>query len=69
MAVTRWCIRVTYPDGRDAFLRHGSRPGYGPIVQFPSRKTADVNLDLITNGLDEGTTATVVSYAPRLEKR
>jgi len=58
----RWMIRVTFPSGADAFLRRGSRPGYGPIVQFRTKRDADINLDFVTQGFDRGTVAVVVPY-------
>lgn len=63
----RWVIRVTYPNGEDAYLRHGSRIGAGPIVQFRDRKTADANIDFIRPGLDDGATVTVVRWRKDLE--
>lgn len=61
----RYMIRVNYPDGAVAWLRHGSRIGYGPIVRFRSKRDADVNLDFICEGLDAGVTATVVRVAEK----
>lgn len=69
----RWMIRVTYESGYDAYLRRGCRPesirrtggyklGLGAIVQFRSKRDAEVNLDFVTQGLDGGTTAMVVPY-------
>lgn len=60
----RWVIRIVYPDGGVAWLRHGARVGHGPIVRFTSRKTAEVNLDFIRQGLDDGVIASVVPVAP-----
>jgi hypothetical protein len=57
--MARYFIRVIFPDGRLAFLRHGPIVGSGPIVRFPNKKTAEVNLDLIRAGLDEGVVATI----------
>jgi hypothetical protein len=62
--LNRWVIRVVYLDGGVAWLRHGAVIGAGPIVRFPNRKTADVNLDFIREGLDEGAVASVVRVAP-----
>ena len=58
-------IRVNFPNGAVAWLRHGSVAGVGPIVRFPNRKTADVNLDFIREGLDAGAIASVVKVAER----
>lgn len=60
-------VKVIFASGAEAWLRHGSRPGYGPIVRFPSRKTADVNREMVAQGLDEGDTAVVVKSPARLE--
>lgn len=61
--MARYVIRVNYPDGGVAWLRHGSVVGAGPIVRFPNRKTAEVNLGFIREGLEEGATVSVVRVA------
>jgi hypothetical protein len=43
------------------------KPGAGPIVQFGSKKTADINADMLTNGLDDGDIAAVVRYDKHFE--
>jgi hypothetical protein len=63
--MARYAIRVVFPNGDVAFLRHGPRTGHGPIVRFPNKKTADVNLDLIREGLDDGAVASVMRIAER----
>lgn len=55
-----WKIRVTYPNGDEAWLRHGSRIGEGPLATFASRKLADINADFIKQGLDADCTVTIV---------
>lgn len=65
----RWVIRVNYPDGGVAWLRHGAVVGAGPIVRFTNRKTAQVNLAFIREGLDEGCTASVVRVADSKPKK
>ena len=67
--MARYVIRVNYPDGAVAWLRHGSVVGTGPIVRFPNRKTAEVNLDFIREGLDTDVTASVVKVADRPRAR
>lgn len=61
--MARYAIRVLFPDGGLAFLRHGPVTGHGPIVRFPNKKTAEVNLDMIRAGLDEGVVAQVMRIA------
>lgn len=58
----RWAIRVTYPSGEEAWLRHGSRIGAGPLATFGSRKLADINADFVQQGMDDGTTVVAVEY-------
>lgn len=55
----RYVIRVVYPNGV-AWLRHGCVVGSGPIVRFRDKKTAEINLEFVQEGLDEGVTASVV---------
>lgn len=55
-----WAIRVTYPDGRGAFLRHGPRPGYGAIVNFHSKAQAEERAAFLREGLDAGDVITVI---------
>jgi len=64
----RWCIRVTYRNGCEAYLRHGARVGYGAIVQFRSKRDADVNVGFISEGLDRGDVVTVVRYRKDFEE-
>ena len=61
--MARYVIRVNYPNGAVAWLRHGGRVGHGPIVRFPNKKTAEVNLAFIREGLDQSVTASVVRVA------
>lgn len=67
--MARYVIRVNYPSGAVAWLRHGPVVGSGPIVRFPNKKTAEVNLDFIREGLDDGATASVVRIAPSTAPR
>lgn len=58
--MARYVIRVNYPNGDVAWLRHGAVVGAGPIVRFPNKLTAEVNLKFVREGLDRGCTASVV---------
>lgn len=64
----RYAIQVVYPSGDVAYLRHGAEIGAGAIVQFRDRKTADVNLGFISEGFDQGVTASVVRYNKSMEE-
>lgn len=61
--MARWGIRVVFPGGGVGFLRHGPTVGSGPIVRFPNRKTAEVNLEFIREGLEPGCTASIFKIA------
>ena len=65
----RWVIRVTYPNGDDAYLRRGAKAGHGEIVCFTSRVTAELNCSFVAQGLDAGTIVTVVRWTRELEAR
>lgn len=67
--MARYVIRVNFPNGDVAWLRHGPVVGTGPIVRFPNKLTADANLDLIRGGLDEGAIASVVRIAPSVPNK
>ena len=58
----RWVIRVTDADGNDMYLRRGRMPGIGPIVQFRSRRDAEINIELVAPGLDTDAKIVVVRY-------
>ena len=51
----KWAIRVTYPSGEDAWLRHGSRIGAGPMATFATRQLAEINAEMIRPGLEDCT--------------
>lgn len=55
-----WAIRITFADGREAFLRHGGVIGRGPIVTFYTKEKADEQAAFIREGLDAGDVATVI---------
>ena len=57
---TRWAIRVTYPNGQDAWLRHGASVGVGSVVQFRTKQLAEINVDFIRQGFDDDVTISVV---------
>lgn len=57
---SKWAIRVTYPSGDEAWLRHGSRIGEGPLATFGTRKLAEINAEFVSQGMDAGTVVTVV---------
>jgi len=63
--MARYAIRVVFPDGGVAFLRHGPVVGRGPIVRFPNKKTAEVNLEMVREGLDDGAIASIMRIAER----
>lgn len=67
--MSRYVIRVNYPNGAVAWLRHGPVVGVGSIVRFPNKLTAEVNLDFIREGLADGAIASVVRVAPSPKKR
>ena len=55
-----WAIRVTYANGREAFLRHGIVPGTGPIVTFHSKAKADAEAAIFRDNLNAGDAITVI---------
>lgn len=64
---TKWCVRVSYSSGGEAFLREGARAGHGRIVRFTSKRRAQSECDFIAQGLDAGDVAMVVPYDPEDE--
>jgi hypothetical protein len=55
-----WAIRVTFANGRDAFVRHGGVIGRGPIATFHSKAKAEAQAALFREGLDAGDVVTVI---------
>lgn len=55
-----WAIRVTFANGRDAFVRHGWVIGRGPIATYRTREQADKDADFVRQGLDAGDTVMVI---------
>lgn len=64
LAQTRWAIRVTYPSGQEAFLRHGVTAREGAIVTFKTRRDAELNAEsMVKPGLDDGCVVAIVRVA------
>jgi hypothetical protein len=55
-----WAIRVTFANGRDAFLREGDVIGRGPIATFRTKAKADEQAAFLREGLDAGDTIAVI---------
>lgn len=66
--MARYAIRVLFPDGGIAFVRHGPVIGHGPIVRFPNKRAAEADLALIQAGLDDGVVARVMRIADSPKK-
>jgi hypothetical protein len=64
-----WAIRVTYANGRTAFLRHGGVIGRGPIVTFHSKAKADADAAFLRHGLDAGDVVTVIERSHGRRKK
>lgn len=60
--MAKWMIRVTTAEGEDMFLWRGRTPGAGPIVQFRTKRDADINVEMVKPGLDNGEIVAVVPY-------
>lgn len=60
MHARSWAIRVTFANGRDAFLRRGSLIGRGPIATFYSKAKADEEAAIVQDGLNDGDVVTVI---------
>lgn len=65
----RWAIRVTFRNGEDAWLRHGSVPGVGQIVTFTNRRLAEKEAAFVREGLSDGDVAMIVSAFPKRRTR
>ncbi len=55
-----WAIRVTFANGKDAFLRHGGVIGRGPIATFHVKEKAEEQASFVREGLDAGDVITVI---------
>ena len=64
-----WAIRVTFANGKDAFLRHGGVIGRGPIATFHSKQKAEAEAAFIREGMDAGDVVAVIerSHGRRLD--
>jgi hypothetical protein len=62
VTISRWGIRVTFADGRDAWLRTGATPGEGHVVRFHSKADADRQAAFMREGMSEGDVVSVVRY-------
>ena len=60
MRAMTWAIRVTFANGRDAFVRHGGVIGRGPIATFYSREKAEEQATFIRQGMEPGDVVTVI---------
>lgn len=55
-----WAIRVTFANGKDAFLRHGGVIGRGPIVTFHSKAKAEREAAFVRHGCSSEDVVTVI---------
>lgn len=55
-----YAIRVTFANGRDAFVRQGGVIGRGPIATFYSKAKAEEQAAFFREGLDAGDVVTVI---------
>jgi hypothetical protein len=60
----RFSILVVDPEGNEMWLRHGYRPGGGPLVTFASRKAAKEQVEFMKIGLEEGEDYESISIVP-----
>lgn len=60
MARLSWAIRITFANGRDAFLRHGGKVGHGPIATYYSKAKAEEQAAFVREGLDAGDVVTII---------
>lgn len=56
-----WIIRVTFPSGKDAFLRHGGQIGSGSIATYHSKQKAEEAAAFLRQGMDAQTIVTVMA--------
>jgi hypothetical protein len=64
-----WAVRVTFANGRDAFLRHGGVIGRGPIATYRTKAQAEDAAALLRVGLDAADTVIVIERSHgRVEK-
>lgn len=60
MRALTWAIRVTFADGRDAFVRHGGVIGRGPIATFHSKAKAEEQAAFVRQGMETGDVVMVI---------
>lgn len=60
MRAMSWAVRVTFADGRVAFLRRGGVIGHGPIATFYTKACADTEASFLREGLDAKDVVTVI---------
>ena len=58
--MTSWAIRVTFANGRDAFLRRGGVIGRGPIATFHSKEKAEEEAAFVREGCAAEDSVTVI---------
>ena len=45
------------------YLRQGRHPGAGPIVRFHSKRDAELNVEMVSAGMEDGWTVSIVDAA------
>lgn len=60
MRAITWAIRVTFANGRHAFVRRGGVIGRGPIATYHTKAQADNEAAFLRIGLDAGDVVTVI---------
>lgn len=60
MRAISWAIRVTFANGRDAFVRSGGVIGRGPIATYRTKAQAESDAAFMREGLDAGDVVTVI---------
>lgn len=60
MRAITFAIRVTFADGRTAFIRQGGVIGKGPIATYRTKADADAEVLRISHGVDAPDVFTVI---------
>jgi hypothetical protein len=55
----RWAVRVTYPSGEEAWLRHGALVGSGSIVAFAKPAPGGAGGPFLSMGMEDESEVTV----------
>jgi hypothetical protein len=55
-----WAIRVTFANGKEAFLRHGGIIGRGPIATWHSKAKAEREAAFVCEGCSSEDVVTVI---------